>query len=124
METRTGTNGNRGLLIGLGVLALIVLLASLLGGGMMGWGTMGPGMMGNWGVGQQPLWLMVLGWLSMLAFWGALIAGIVLLVRWLSGTGNAGSPPEDESLAILRRRFAAGEITREQFDEMRQVLGR
>ena len=37
------------------------------------------------------------------------------------------SPASDESivirtLAILRRRYASGELTREQYDQMRQVL--
>ena len=61
----------------------------------------------------------------MLAFWGALIVGVVLLVRWAGGTAHApGGDAKDSALEILKRRFAAGEITREQFEQTRQVLER
>jgi putative membrane protein len=124
---------NRGLLVALAVLVLLVLAVPLLGGGMMGAGMMGPGMMGGPG-GQGPPWAgggwvwglgMALGMLAMLAFWGALIVGVVLLVRWLAGTtaGPAGRAG-DSALDVLRRRYAAGEITREEYEQMRQVLER
>jgi uncharacterized membrane protein len=35
----------------------------------------------------------------------------------------AVTPPRDEALEIARRRFAGGEITKKQFEEMRQTLG-
>ena len=128
---------NRGLWIVLGVLVLVVLLGPLLGGGMlgisgmMGPGMMGPGMMGpgampgqgvpggGWGWGLA----MGLGWLAMLAFWGAVIVGVILLVRTLSGpSGGATARREDDALAILRRRYASGELSREQYEQMRQDL--
>ncbi|MBI4498257.1 MAG: SHOCT domain-containing protein [Chloroflexi bacterium] len=59
----------------------------------------------------------------MLAFWGALIVGVVLLVRWLVEATTASSGSES-SLDILQRRYAAGEITREEYQQMRQVLER
>ena len=122
------SNGSRGLLIVLGVLILIVLLGPLLGGGMMG-----PGMIWGWGAAGPPAavggWTwglaMALGGLAMLAFWGALIVGIVLLVRWLAGTTTSSARPTGESAPdILKRRYAAGEITREEYEQMRQVLER
>ena len=62
---------------------------------------------------------MGLGSLSMLALWAALIIGGILLYRSLSGPhADSHESPED----ILKRRFAAGEITREQYDQMRQAL--
>ncbi len=37
---------------------------------------------------------------------------------------SATSAPQNESLLdILKRRYALGEITREQFEEMKRVLG-
>jgi putative membrane protein len=110
-------------------LVLIVLLGPLLGGGLLGWGgLMGPGMMrgpggpgpsGGWGWGLA----MGLGWLSMLAFWGAVIVGIILLVRVLSGPARSSpTSDEDDALAIARRRYARGELTREQFEQLRQDL--
>lgn len=118
---------NRGLLIVLGVLVLVVLAGPLLGGGMMG-----PGMTWGYDRGVPPgtggwTWglAMGLGGLAMLAFWGALIVGAVLLVRWL---GTATSGPSrgagDSAIEILKRRYAAGEISHEEFMQMRQALER
>lgn len=65
------------------------------------------------------------GWLAMLVFWSLVIAGIVILVRTIGHRGTVGQPnADDEALAILRRRYAAGEITKEQFEEMKQTLER
>jgi uncharacterized membrane protein len=78
------------------------------------------------------------GWLGLLMmfFFGALvIAGIVLVVMWAvrssSGHGHpaamggpAPSAGHDEAVAIVKRRLASGEITKDQFDElMRSLVG-
>lgn len=115
-------NDNRGLMV-----ALVVLLAVLLVGPALAGGMMGPGMMGGFAGGPASGawgWAVGLGWLSMLAFWGALIVGVVLLVRWLGGSVGGGRGGSESALDILRRRYAAGEITKEQFEEMRQALDR
>lgn len=123
----------RGLWIALGVLVLVVLLVPILGAGMMGPGMMGPGMMRGYGPSAAPgagggwAWglAMGLGGLAMLAFWGAVIVGIVLLVRWVAGSAAGPAARGGESaLDILKRRYAAGEITREEYEQMRQVLER
>lgn len=115
-------NANRGVLVVLGILVLVVLVLPVLGGGMMGPGMMwggGPVTAGGWTWGLG----MGLGWLMMLAFWGALIVGVVALVRWLGGTGERPRPPAAESaLDVLKRRYAAGEITAEQYQQMKEVL--
>ena len=69
--------------------------------------------------------MMALGLLSMFAYWGAIIVGIVLLVRWLTGT-NAGSDDAevDPSLEALRRRYTAGEISHEEYERLRKALER
>ena len=58
--------------------------------------------------------------LMMLVFWGVMIVGIVLTVRWLvsQGRGSAQNP----ALAILRERYARGEINREEFEARRRDL--
>jgi putative membrane protein len=118
------SNDNRGLVVALVVLVAVLVAVPALGGSLMGPGMMGgfagaPGGGGAWGLA------MGLGWLAMLAFWGALIVGVVLLVRWLGGSTGAGTRSGGESaLDILRRRYAAGEITKEQYQEMRQTLER
>lgn len=81
---------------------------------MMPYGPYSPG---PWGWGG-----MAVGWIMMLVFWALVIAGIVVLVRTL-GRGRLGQPSSDEALAILRRRYAAGEITKDQFEEMKRTLG-
>ena len=100
---------------------------------MRGYGpTYGPGMMG----GFSP-WIGLLG----LLFWLLFLAGIVILIIWIVeqsrrnhhmvppasgpvvGPPMAGPPTHDEAMAIARKRLATGEITREQFDEIRQALG-
>jgi putative membrane protein len=60
----------------------------------------------------------------MLLFWGLIIVGLVLLVRWLwdqgrpAGGGGVGEAPLD----ILKRRYARGEITKEEYDRVKQDL--
>jgi putative membrane protein len=66
---------------------------------------------------------MVGGWIMMLLFLGLLIAGIVVLVRALTGRSMFAQPSYDSALEVLRRRYAAGEITKDQFEEMKRTLG-
>jgi putative membrane protein len=118
----------RSLLLTLTLLLVLVLAFSALMGRMMGPGVGSPGAAGQ-GVfwpGMMPghSWMwgfgMGLGGLVMLAFWGALIVGVVMLVRAFSGgsaSGWQGTP-----LDILKRRYAAGQITREQYEQMRKDL--
>ena len=123
---------HRWLLILLAILVVLVLIRPLMMGAMMGPGvTMGPGMM--WGPGVQgtppsmPGWTwglgMTFGWLAMLAFWGSLVVGLVLLVRWLaSAASHAGAPPAESPLEILKRRYAGGEIDEPTYERMRRQL--
>jgi len=67
---------------------------------------------GGWG------W-MALGWITMLVFWALVIAGIVAAVRWANARGIASQPAETP-MGILRRRYAAGELTKEQFEAMKR----
>ena len=82
------------------------------GGGMMGWGGFG-----GYGMG-------FVGWIFMLLFWGLIIAGIVLGVRWLLHQGRTGTTPGEAGspFDILKRRYARGEISKEEFDRMKQDL--
>ena len=76
----------------------------MMWGGMdgMGWGWIG------------------LGVVHMLLFWVLVILGIVALVRWL-----AGGPADDgaaRAIDILKARYARGQITREQFEQMKRDI--
>ena len=52
----------------------------------------------------------------MVALWAPAIAGALLLVRRLT-------EPEPSAADVLRQRYAAVDITREQFEQMLAVLG-
>jgi|DewCreStandDraft_1066081.scaffolds.fasta_scaffold00013_106 putative membrane protein len=106
-----------------GALLVLLLLIGLplLWGGLMMWGMsgsmMGPGMMGGWWAGANPWWA-ILG----VAFWLLMLAGITLLVVWAIrqvGPDQAGSR---RALEILKERYARGEITREQYEQIRRDL--
>jgi putative membrane protein len=70
-----------------------------------------PWMWGAWGIGMM---------LGMLAFWAVIIAGFVIGIRWLAGSGRARG--QDVALQILRERYARGEIDREEFTARRRDL--
>jgi putative membrane protein len=117
---------NTGTVIAIVLIAVLALLL-LSGVGMMGFGgfgMMGPGMMGNGyggmmgGYGFNPF-----GAILSLAIWAVIIGGIVLLVIWLVRNVNVAPHESSESpLDILKARYAKGEITKEQFDQMRRDL--
>src|SRR6266511_567376 len=88
----------------------------LWGGGMMGRGIFGAAQ--GWG------WLGLLGMgLGMVVFWGALIGGVVLLARLLSGqTADHAGAGTDSAQEVLKRRFAAGEMSQADYERMSAVL--
>ncbi len=59
--------------------------------------------------------------------WIWMILGVVLVVAliWFFATGRPGRdrPPTDDAAATLRSRFARGEITAEEYEQARRVLG-
>jgi putative membrane protein len=78
-------------------------------------------MMGSWGWGMG-----LLGGLGMFLFWGLIIGLVVWLIVSLTRLNQGGAAPttrSDSALELLRRRLAAGEITPQEFDELRQRLG-
>lgn len=112
----------RKIVVALGIFLVVTLALSSTMGGMMGPAMMGPGFTGRWGgwMWGAGMWL---GGLVMLTFWGALIVGAVLVVRLLGGLhGGDERGASTVPLEILKRRYANGEITREQYDQMRKDL--
>jgi putative membrane protein len=71
-------------------------------------------MMFMWGAGGLVMMLM------MLVFWGLVIAGLVIGVRWLVGQGQPSR--RDEALEILRQRYARGEIDKQEFETRKRDL--
>jgi putative membrane protein len=72
--------------------------------------------MGGWGYG-----LMVVGFVL---FWGLVIAGLVLLVRYLRRGDRAASatPPPPSAEQVLAERFARGDIDEDEYRKRLQVL--
>jgi putative membrane protein len=80
--------------------------------------SMGPWMM-NWGHGMGWFWPII-----MMAFWIAVIVGIIFLIRWavLSANKDRGYKPGESALDILKKRYARGEIKKEEFEEKKKDL--
>ena len=98
---------------------MLVVVLGLIMFPMEGKAQMGPGMMGG-GYGMSGL-----GQIIMLAFWIAVIVGIVFLIRWLilsTRTEGHKAHPKDSALEILRKRYAKGEIDKDEFEEKKKDL--
>lgn len=84
----------------------------MMPGGMFG---------GPWGGGGFGIFGMVF----MLVFWVLIIAGIVLVVKWLVEQGRSGGTYGSEgeaALDILKNRYARGEIGKEEFEAKKKDL--
>lgn len=82
----------------------------------------GPGMM--WGGGQWGGFGMVLGPIFMILVLVAIVVGVLYLLRHFGGVG-AGFGPEQadgRALAILKERYAKGEIDTGEFEERKAKL--
>jgi len=59
----------------------------------------------------------------MIAFWFAVIIGIVYFVKWIMATGKRQETESGETaLDILKKRYAKGEISKEEFERIRQDI--
>ena len=82
-------------------------------------------MMGGFGFGAG---MFGIGALIMIAFWVVVIGGVVWFVATLArgSQGQSASPTiaaGQTPLDVLKARYAKGEITKEQFEEMKRALG-
>src|SRR3989344_1450893 len=84
-------------------IAVIVALFLIGSFGMGGYGMTGFGM--------------GFGFIFMLLFWGLIIWLIVTLINASQSNKNWS-----DSLTILKKRYASGEITKKQFEEMKKEL--
>jgi putative membrane protein len=78
---------------------------------MMHWG-------GDFGMGFG------FGWISMILFWGLIILGIVYLVKILLGGSPTGAKQNESAQEVLEKRFARGEMSKEEFEDSIAVLKR
>ncbi len=76
-----------------------------------------------WGLGYGG-WGSWMGWVGpalMVAVWALIITGSVFLIRSLVRHGQ-GWRHEDSALEILKRRYAQGEVSKEEYEEKRKDL--
>jgi len=103
-------------LVAISVLALVAI-PLLWSGAIMG-GMMGPGMMGRW-ASAPAAWCMA----SISGLLVLLLAGIGLLIAWaVRQAGSSAAGGDQRALEILKERYARGELTREQYEQMRHDL--
>jgi len=75
------------------------------------------GMMGNYGYGMG-----YGGMFFGLIFWILIIVGAYLLIKWLVEQNKTRGSEEKSALDIAKERYAKGEITEEEFEEMKKRL--
>ncbi|HAK88130.1 MAG TPA: electron transporter RnfE [Nitrospiraceae bacterium] len=68
----------------------------------------------GWGTG------MGFGWLFMIIFWILIILGVVYLVRLI--VGGEKRTTGETALDVLKKRYAKGEISKEEFEEKKKAL--
>ena len=103
-----------GIILGV-VIILPLVFGAILGWQYGGWGMMGPGMMGGFGW----MWLMPVFWI---VFLGLIIWAIVALVRNLSESKGSDSSKADSALEMLKKRYARGEIDKEEYEAKKKDL--
>ncbi len=77
----------------------------------MHWGDYG----GGWGMGFG------FGWLIMAIFWILVILGIMYIVRLIAGSSKREAK-EETAFDILKKRYAKGEISKEEFDRIKDDI--
>lgn len=106
------------LIIGGIVVAVLVILSvvpGLIWGGQYGgWGMMGPGMMGGFGT----MGFMGIFWVLVL---GLIIWAVVAAVR-PGESSSSDSATASSALDVLKKRYARGEINKEEYEEKKRDL--
>ncbi len=69
----------------------------------------------GWGMGFG------LGWFVMIIFWALFVLGIVYLIRMFAGSPKRADK-EETAIDILKKRYAKGEIGKEEFDKIKDDL--
>ncbi len=108
-----------GLIIG-GIVVAVLIVVPIVFGAVSGWQDGGWGMMGSGMMGGFSWWWFMP--IFFILFWGLVILGIVALVRNLSGSRGADSSRVDSALEVLKKRYARGEIGKEEYEEKKKDL--
>ena len=82
-----------------------------------------------WHGPMQGSWMSGWGWVGLfiLLFWVLILAGIVFHISFLvavarRSSGEPAPTPQETPLDILKKRYAQGEITSEQYEQMKRDL--
>jgi putative membrane protein len=62
-----------------------------------------------------------MGWIFMIIFWGLVVVSLIFLIRWLVGMSKT-TKVEESALDVLKKRYARGEINKEEFEEKKKDL--
>lgn len=71
----------------------------------------------DYGFGSIGIGMLILG----LIFWILVIIGLVLLIKYL-WEGSGAKRQMESALEILKKRYASGEITKEEFEEKKKDI--
>ena len=77
--------------------------------------------LGRFGYGHMLPWMSWVGPIAILVFWALVVTAIVFLIRYLARQSRS-SANDSSALAILKERYARGEISREEFEQMRRDI--
>ncbi len=81
-------------------------------------------MMHGWYGSQMGAWHWI-GGIAMVLFWGLIVVGLVVLIRFLLAKTRAeesGSSSRRDALDILKERYATGEIDKQEFEQRKNDL--
>ena len=69
-------------------------------------------------------WWMVFGMVWMVVFWGVIVALVVWGIKRLTERGRSGPRNSErrDVLDIVKERYARGEISKEEFDQIKKDL--
>ena len=89
-------------------------VGGMMGGGMMNM-MMGGGMMGNYPAyyGYNSFWNIL---------WLIFLMGVIVLIIWLIYNFTKKGKESETPINILQKRYAKGDISKKQFDEMKKEL--
>jgi putative membrane protein len=76
---------------------------------------------GRFGYGHMLPWISWAGPIAMVVFWALVVTAIVFLIRYLARQSRS-SASDSLALAILKERYAKGEIDKVEFDQKRKDI--
>ncbi len=95
--------------------SLISITVLFLAVNLLSNNSFGPSFFSNSSCGGN----MIFGWIFSIIFWIV----IIWIIVWLLRDGRLGTPQHKESaLDIAKKRYAKGEITKKEFEEMKKEL--